>query len=72
MEGAALLGGCQLAAADRAADGPLVDAQPPRGLLRRQRLGHTTRAVRALPLPGLVPRVVGVVRRLLTHGSKDD
>jgi hypothetical protein len=69
MEGTTLLGSCQLAAADRAADGPLVDAEPPCGLLRRQRLGHTTRAVRALPLPGLVPRLVGVVRRLVMHGS---
>jgi hypothetical protein len=69
MEGTALLRGRQLTAANGAADGPLVDAEQPRGLARRQCLGHTTGEIWALPLPGVFPLAVGVRRRLVAHGS---
>jgi hypothetical protein len=69
MEGATLLCSRQLTAAYSAADGALVDAEEPAGLLRRQCIGHTTSEFRALPFPGLSPLAVGVPRRLVAHGT---
>jgi hypothetical protein len=69
MEGAAPFCGNQLAAANSAADGSLVDAELPRGLLCRQRAGHATGELWALPFPGLFPLAVGVPRRLVVHGK---
>src|SRR5918994_6758276 len=55
MEGAALFRGRQLAAADRTANRSLVEAEQPRGLPRRQIVGHTTGEIWALSFPGVFP-----------------
>ena len=60
MEGTTLLSSRQLPIVDRAANGPLVDAEQLRGLPRRETIGHSSGEILAIPDPGFFLLTIGV------------